>query len=243
MEDKQATGRVARETVTNQVFEILRDRITSGALSPGDKLPSESELARQFNISRMSVRMALQKLAALGLVVTVNGGGTYVKQFEFSELVGNFSGILSQGISFEDMNQYRYVLEEKAIENLRGRKLPERDAEYLRACVRRMAHAARGGDIDGFSSADYDFHRYTCVLSGNKMFVYAYDLCRTIYIEYLSSQYSLDRYRMVHGEAGAAAVRDGYEDAVDKHQRMVECLENGDVDCCLQILREFTGYM
>lgn len=241
MENKPAVERINRDTVTNQVFEILRDRISSGELSPGDKLPSESELAKQFNISRMSVRMALQKLAAIGLVVTVNGGGTYVKQFVFSEVVGNFSGILSQGISFEDMNQYRYVMEEKAIESLRGRKLMGKDAAYLHECLMRMAKAARRKDFKGFSGADYDFHRYICVLSGNKMFVHSYDLCRSIYIEYLGNQYDLDRYRKIHGDT--EAIQDGYEDAVRKHERMLECLEAGDIECCLAILREFTGYM
>ncbi|SRR5579875_324127 len=58
----------------------LRARIDSGALAPGERLPSEPDLVRQFNASRNTVRLALALLTNQGLVVTRQGLGTFVAE-------------------------------------------------------------------------------------------------------------------------------------------------------------------
>lgn len=54
--------------------------ILEGSLKPGQKLPPERELAIQFEVSRPSLREAIQKLEAKGLLMRRQGGGTYVKE-------------------------------------------------------------------------------------------------------------------------------------------------------------------
>jgi GntR family transcriptional regulator len=61
-----------------QMYLVLRDRITSGAIGPGDPLASEEALGAAFSVSRITVRRALQDLAADGLVVRRQGRGTFV---------------------------------------------------------------------------------------------------------------------------------------------------------------------
>ncbi len=61
-----------------QVKSFIRTRVASGAWKPGDPVPSESVLAEQFGLSRMTVNRALRELAAEGLVVRVQGSGTRV---------------------------------------------------------------------------------------------------------------------------------------------------------------------
>ncbi len=63
-----------------QVVELLQETIRSGQLLPERPLPSETELARHFGLSRMTVRRALALLAEKGLVFTRQGKGTYVAQ-------------------------------------------------------------------------------------------------------------------------------------------------------------------
>jgi GntR family transcriptional regulator len=61
-----------------EIADRLRDQITSGALAPDDRLPSEPELVREHGASRNTVRLALALLTNQGLVVTRQGMGTYV---------------------------------------------------------------------------------------------------------------------------------------------------------------------
>jgi GntR family transcriptional regulator len=63
-----------------QIADRLRDQIDSGVLQPGERLPSEPDLVRQFDASRNTVRLALALLTNQGLVVTRQGLGTFVTE-------------------------------------------------------------------------------------------------------------------------------------------------------------------
>ncbi|MCB0101226.1 MAG: GntR family transcriptional regulator [Anaerolineales bacterium] len=69
---------VHTKTVSNQVDEILLERIREGMYLPGIRMPSESELSDEFGVSRATVRTALAKLAASGIILRKQGDGTYV---------------------------------------------------------------------------------------------------------------------------------------------------------------------
>ncbi|MGB9905705.1 MAG: GntR family transcriptional regulator, partial [Desulfotomaculales bacterium] len=63
-----------------QLAQILEQKILSGELKPGDSLPSENELGREYNLSRMTVRKCLNVLAERGLVHAHPGRGTFVSR-------------------------------------------------------------------------------------------------------------------------------------------------------------------
>jgi len=64
-----------------QVRETLRDQIKTGVLEPGQKLPSEDDLAAQFGVSRMTVRQGISDLTDEGMLYRRRGRGTFVTQF------------------------------------------------------------------------------------------------------------------------------------------------------------------
>lgn len=79
----------------HQIFLILRGQITEGRLAPGALLPGEEELARQFNVSRITARRAVAELAAEGLVTRGRGRGTHVtSRSEPPPIRGGVEGLL-----------------------------------------------------------------------------------------------------------------------------------------------------
>jgi len=63
-----------------QIADSLRDQISSGALRPGDQLPTEPQLAAVYGASRSTIRLAVGMLASRGLIETRQGMGTFVRQ-------------------------------------------------------------------------------------------------------------------------------------------------------------------
>src|SRR5690242_16245172 len=85
-----------------QIEEELTERIHAGILHPGERIPPERELAEQMQVSRMTVRQALGRLADRGLLVREQGRGTFVAvpklMQSLSRLSGFYEQMLSQGI-------------------------------------------------------------------------------------------------------------------------------------------------
>ena len=72
---------VSRRSVPDEVFDQVLGEVVSGALGPGEALPSERRLAEVFGVSRPAVREALQRMAQAGLVEVRHGGATTVRDF------------------------------------------------------------------------------------------------------------------------------------------------------------------
>lgn len=66
-----------------QLEDLIREQINNGTLSPGDRIPSESEFSKTHGISRMTVRRALDRLAMEGLLVRKQGKGAFVAKGKF----------------------------------------------------------------------------------------------------------------------------------------------------------------
>jgi GntR family transcriptional regulator, N-acetylglucosamine utilization regulator len=95
----------------HQLREIIRAEITSNRFSSGDQLPSESLLGEIFQVSRTTVREALDSLVSEGLLTREKGIGTFVAAPKFIE---NWSGS-SVGYS-DSINKQGYLIETKVLE-------------------------------------------------------------------------------------------------------------------------------
>ncbi|KPH62743.1 transcriptional regulator PdhR [Pseudoalteromonas porphyrae] len=98
--------------LSDVILEQLENMILEGSLAPGEKLPPERELAKQFEVSRPSLREAIQKLEAKGLVTRRQGGGTFVKnQLEEGLTDPLFDLISKHPESQFDLLEFRHALE------------------------------------------------------------------------------------------------------------------------------------
>ncbi|HON87324.1 MAG TPA: GntR family transcriptional regulator [Bacillota bacterium] len=70
--------RDGRTALYYQIYDMLREKIEDGEYLPGDQIPTELELSSQLNVSRITVKKAIQKLVVEGLLYRVQGKGTFV---------------------------------------------------------------------------------------------------------------------------------------------------------------------
>jgi GntR family transcriptional regulator len=98
-----------------QIQRALMDKIQSGELKEGDPLHSEEELSRQFHVSRMTARHALNGLKANGYAVSERGRGTFVTRPKFEKNVLHLQGFTEE-ISKKGMRPASKVLEHAVIE-------------------------------------------------------------------------------------------------------------------------------
>lgn len=76
-----------KKTASERVGDRLRELISSGNIAPGEKLPSENDLAQALQVSRPVVREALRGLAMMGIVEARQGGGRYVTDLKANKLM------------------------------------------------------------------------------------------------------------------------------------------------------------
>jgi GntR family transcriptional regulator len=82
-----------------QLLQLVEGAIASGALSPGDKIPTEAALCARYDVSRTVVRQALSDLDRTGLVTRHKGKGTFVAQPKVSEFVAQSLTSLHEDLS------------------------------------------------------------------------------------------------------------------------------------------------
>src|SRR5688500_1585169 len=106
------TQRSRDSVAAERVITHVRGLIEQGTLRPGDRLASERELARQVGLSRPTVRAGLRSLAAMGVVQTRQGAGTFITDGPPS-LVSEPLGLLAalHGLSRDGIYEARRILE------------------------------------------------------------------------------------------------------------------------------------
>lgn len=163
--------RIKRATASDQVFKALHDLILSGEIRPGDRLPSQKDLAERFEVSRSTLREAIHKLAALGFVVLKHGVGTVVADGHPLRYVASLEDhFLLDGISAGEFLEARFIIE-TAVVRLAVERAAEEHLLMLQEILSRQGQSARCGKLEEFSILDTEFHLTLARASGNKLLV------------------------------------------------------------------------
>ncbi|KGP73617.1 transcriptional regulator [Pontibacillus yanchengensis Y32] len=106
----------SKSKVYEEVLKELRRFIEEQGLSPGDKLPSERELAERLNAGRSSVREALRAMELLGLIETRRGEGTFLSSYQPYHMVEILSAfILQEAKTKENLKATKQLIEKEAL--------------------------------------------------------------------------------------------------------------------------------
>lgn len=145
--------------LSDAVAAELERRILEGSLKPGDRLPPERELAGELGVSRPSLREAIQKLASKGMLVSRQGGGTYVTDRLESTFFDPWREMLGAHPTLrEDLLEFRRMLEGQAAE-WAAERATEADLARLEQAYAALAAAFAGDDLERRAGADIDFHQ------------------------------------------------------------------------------------
>jgi len=123
--------------VSGEVTEQLKQSILLGRFKAGDRLPSERDLAEQFQVSRVAVREALRALENSGFVTTRQGvtGGAFVTDLTFEHLVNAFLDLfMADKLSIPELYQVRLLVEPE-VARLAAQNVTPEYAERLKASL------------------------------------------------------------------------------------------------------------
>ncbi len=159
-----AYSKVSQPKISDVIMEQLERMILEGSLQPGQKLPPERELASQFDVSRPSLREAIQKLEVKGLLTRRQGGGTYVKQQLWRSMADPIVELMQNDSESQyDLLEFRHAAEGMMayFAALRGT-----DAD-MRTIKRRIIEVEQAEAVEDKTAAIVRFYRSIAEASHN----------------------------------------------------------------------------
>ncbi len=167
-------GKIAVQRLSDTIAHELERRILEGALKPGDRLQPERELAVELDVSRPSLREAIQKLVSRGLLHSRQGGGTWVTDRLDAGFTDPWGEMLRQHPNLQaDLLEFRGMLESEAAA-LAARRATDADlARIGEAYAKVEALFAEGPSATVFEEqvkADLAFHQAIAEAAHNVMF-------------------------------------------------------------------------
>lgn len=150
---------VDRVSLGDSVWEQFVDKLNSGFFKFGEKLPSESEMCAQFQVSRPVLREVLRTLRYMGYIESVQGGGNYISRMPLSS---TFSTIklqlaMEQSVVIK-VWELRYIIEVETAGLAAERATDEEVAEIRAALHGYSEQVAEGGPRELLSDAGEKFH-------------------------------------------------------------------------------------
>jgi len=160
---------IEKRSVSEEVFDQIKDNIVKQIWSPGDKLPSENHLAEMFEVSRVSIRTAIHKLIALGILESRNGEGTFVRQINTGIYLNSFTQMLVlEPHDILELLEFRKGIERLSCE-LAAERATQQDIETLEKIVGNMKNSYSENDVSKFTMDDFNFHMCIAKMSKNSV--------------------------------------------------------------------------
>lgn len=198
--------------LSTTVVDALRQQITDGVLQPGHKLPAESALEQEFEVSRTVIREALSRLQAAGLVEKYRGKGTYVLTRPTSH---SFAAPSQENQSHQDridLLDFRIGIE-VATAALAARR---RSTTQLTAVKRALDAFGESREKPSSAvTADFAFHRSIAIAANNRYYL---DLLESLG----TTMIAMPQTRLMQPDP--AAQDNHYSRVQDEHQAIYDAI-------------------
>jgi GntR family transcriptional repressor for pyruvate dehydrogenase complex len=210
-------------TATEAVVESLKERIRNGEFKPGEKLSSEQEFLKEYDVSRLTLREALAKLTAWGVIRVRHGKGAYVAE---NISISAFENILipmfpQQNLErMNDLVEARNMIESELAANVAENRTKDQIIvlEKLLKYDNRKINSAKK-----FADRDYAFHLALSQMAGNE---FLYSMYQALYRQI---QFFLIQY--------ARSITD-WKEALDRHLPILEAIIDKNPKAARTLARE-----
>ena len=196
---------VRKVTATESLVESLKERIRDGEFGPGEQLPSEQALLNEYDVSRLTLREALARLAALGIIRVRHGKGAFVEQ---RISVAALDNVLMPMFPQYDLKRMNDLIEAR---NVIEAEIAARAAKVrTRADIQRLEEILDYDDDvledpELFAGRDYAFHLALVEIADNQFFLAMYQALyrqiKAFLIQYAESitdrRKALERHRPI----------------------------------------------
>jgi GntR family transcriptional repressor for pyruvate dehydrogenase complex len=172
---------VQHKRIYEEVVEMIVQRIRSGSLVVGQKLPPERVLADEMRVSRTSLREALRALESMGYIYSVTGGGNYVNSVSLEHVLSPLSAMVAQDKKLAiDIIEVRQHLEVHMAGLAAKYASKQQIAQMYSAILNMQSQVEAGGSgIEG----DNQFHLEIARASQNKAFAIIVELVAELLAE------------------------------------------------------------
>jgi GntR family transcriptional regulator, transcriptional repressor for pyruvate dehydrogenase complex len=214
--------KIVRDGVTDQVYNQLKENVVDGVWQPGEKIPSENQLVLLFGVSRASVRMAIQKMIALGLLESRVGAGTYVRSSGPGPYINELVSLRLKARDQIEIMEFRKALETEALK-LAVERATDEDIAELEAIHHRARKAHKKKDVETYFKEDIQFHSQIFKMSKNSIFAAAMQTLEDVLFPhfYTTAKVFFRTFRVP-------------SDKEDKHTVILEALKKRDVRTCVR---------
>ena len=150
---------IPQNNVVDTIFDEIMQHIVSGEWKIGSKIPSENELAAKMQVSRNSLRQALNRFNALGIIESRHGDGSYVKSVDLTFYLKNiFPMVILSKYDALNVYQLQKAIQCEAASSCVCDLCTQEQLQELTELVEEMKRCDKMDDEDGFLQADMRYH-------------------------------------------------------------------------------------
>lgn len=219
---------IKKSNLVEEVYQQLLNMLASGEYPEGSKLPSEPQLSEALGVSRNTVRTAMSKLIALGIVDNQQGVGNCVRSLNVGMYANSILPcMLANASDLVLTTEFRIGVETMAA-RLAAMRATEDDIHRLREAYQNADLNIDNEDL--FAKYDMEFHRIVAEASCNPLFLRTSEMIEAMYTTWLigfQRSHGVDKSHDYHSriceaiarhdpDAAAAAMRQHLDDVRDK---------------------------
>lgn len=229
-------GQIAPRRLADTIVEQLETMILEGTLQPGERLPPERVLAEQFGVSRPSLREAVKRLAARGLLTSRQGGGNYVTENVGASFSDPLVALLENRPEAQrDLLEFRRTLEADCA-FYAAQRATEVDRQHLQAAFEELQAcyaSERSRDVEAEGAADARFHLAIAEASHNVVLLHTirnlFNMLKSSVVTNIGGMYARE-----------AETREGLK---DQHRMLFEAIMEGQAEEARDLARTHIQYV
>ena len=221
--------KVKQKKISDIIYEQLKEKIIASELSPGEKLPPERELAAIMSVSRPSLREALHKLEAQGLLEQIQGDGTYVRSITDTSVDRAFEEFFKHDDGLLHLMEVRKILETWAARTA-AERVTKKELHNMEEYLKEMKTALDNKEVGHIPDAN--FHNTISYATHNFLLIH---LMNSIYVWVEKVSYEV-RSRLFKDH-------EKFEHLYNQHVAIFEALKNNDPDAAYEAMLVHMDYI